>query len=83
MDDAVDIWVLLKGLVQIGLIGDIDFDKVWAFATDQLDAIDGLIRGIVQIVCDNDFVSGLEEGQSGEGANVTGSAAFHGAQVSN
>lgn len=47
---------------------------MWPLAADELDAIEDLFGGIVEIVADDYFVSSFEEGECGEGAYVASAA---------
>lgn len=70
MDDAVDLGVSLEDLVEAVLLGDIDLNEVGLLAADGLNAVQSLSRGVVQVVSDNNLVISLQQGQSGERANV-------------
>lgn len=72
VNDTVDIRVLLKHLVQLLLIGDIAGVELGSLAADELDAVEDFVRGVVEVVDDDDLVVGLEEGEGSEGANVAG-----------
>lgn len=70
MDNVVDIRVLAEDLVQGLLIVDVNIVKLRLLAADELDAVDNFLRGIAQIVNDDNFVVGLEQRKRREGANV-------------
>ena len=72
MNDIVDIRVLLKHLVQGLLIGDVERVVLGSLAADQLDAVQDLLGGVVEVVDDDDLVVGLEKGEGGERADVAG-----------
>jgi hypothetical protein len=72
MDDIVDVWVLLEDLVERGLICDVALVKGRSLAADELDAVDDFWRRVVEVVDNDDFVVGFEEGKGCEGANVAG-----------
>jgi hypothetical protein len=72
VNNAVNVGVSLEDLVEAILIGDIDLDELGLLAADSLNTVEGLGGGVVQVISDNDLVASLEEGQGGEGANVTG-----------
>jgi hypothetical protein len=55
-----------KDLVQCILICDVDFVEVWSLSAEELDAVEGDFRGIVQTIDDYDLVAMLEESQRGE-----------------
>ena len=75
MDDIVNIRVLLKHLIQLLLIGDVQRVVLGPLAADELDAVEDLLGGVVEVVDDDDLVVCLEEGKGCEGANVAGSTA--------
>lgn len=70
MNDAVNVGVGLEDLIKSGLVGDIQLRKLGLLAGDQLNALEGLGRGVVQAVRDNNLVASLEESKGGEGANI-------------
>lgn len=70
VDDAVDVRVGLEDLVEALLVSDIELDELGLLAGDQLDAVQGLGGGVVQVVGDDDLVAGLEQGEGGERADV-------------
>lgn len=72
MNNAVNVGVSLKDLVEAILMGDIDLDELGLLAANSLNTVEGLGGGVVQVISDNDLVASLEEGKGGEGANVTG-----------
>lgn len=72
MDDIVNIWVLLKHLVERGLICDIDLVEGRSLAANELDAVHDFWGGVVEVVDDDDFVVCFEEGKGCERANVAG-----------
>ena len=75
VDDIVDVWVLLKHLVERGLICNVDLVKGRSLAADELDTVHDFWGGVVEVVDDDDLVVCLEEGKGCEGANVAGSTA--------
>lgn len=72
MNDIVDIRVLLEHLIQGLLIGDVERVVLGSLAADQLDAVQDLLGGVVEVVDDDDLVVGLEESERGERADVAG-----------
>ncbi|KAH8434081.1 uncharacterized protein LDX57_011719 [Aspergillus melleus] len=70
VDDAVDVGVGLEDLVESGLVGDIQVGELGLLAGDQLNALQSLVGGVVQVVSDDDLVTGLEQSEGGERANV-------------
>jgi hypothetical protein len=61
VDHIVDVWVLAEDLVQSSLIGDVDLVECRSLAADELDAVDDLGGGVVEVVDDDDFVVSFEE----------------------
>lgn len=72
VDNTVNVRVLLEHLVQLLLIGDIAGVELGSLAANELDAVEDFVRGVVEVVDDNDLVVCLEEGEGSEGANVAG-----------
>jgi hypothetical protein len=72
VDHIVDIRVLLEHLVQLLLIGDVQFVVLGPLAADELDTVQDLLRRVVKVVDDDDLVVGLKKGESSERANVAG-----------
>lgn len=70
VDDAVNVGVGLEDLVEGSLVGDIELGELGLLAGDQLNALQGLGRGVVQVVGDDDLVASLEQSEGGERANV-------------
>ena len=70
VDNAVNVGVGLEHLVKGILLSDIELDELGLLAGDQLNALEGLGGGVVQVVSDDNLVTGLEEGKGGERANV-------------
>lgn len=75
MDDAVNIRMVLKNLVEGAIVGDIELVKLRSLAANQLNPIDGLFRRIVQVVGNDDLVPGFQQGEGGERSNVSGASA--------
>lgn len=70
MDDAVNVGVGLEDLVEALLVGDIELDELGLLAGDQLDAVEGFSRRVVEVVSNDDLVAGVEQSEGGERANV-------------
>jgi hypothetical protein len=66
VDDAVDVWMCCKHLVQRFFICDIDFVELWPLSAEQLNAVKRDLGGIVQTINDHDFVAMFEECKTGE-----------------
>ena len=73
VDDTVDGRVLGEDLVDGLLVSEVDLVEVGATAADQLNAVEGDLGGVVEVVDDDDIVAVLQESEGGEGANVAGS----------
>jgi hypothetical protein len=72
VDDTVNLGVGGKDLVEGRLVGDVDLVEGWSLSAEQLNSIQHNLGGVVQAVYDDDLVPMLEEGQGGEGSNVSG-----------
>jgi hypothetical protein len=72
VNDIIDIRVLLEHLVQGLLISDVERVVLGSLAADQLNAVQDLFGGVVEVVDDDDLVVGLEESERGEGTDVAG-----------
>jgi hypothetical protein len=70
VDDIVNVWVLGEDLVESSFVCDVAFVKGRPLAADELDAIDDLLGGVVEIVDDDNLVVCLEEGKCCERTNV-------------
>ena len=71
VDHTVNIRMRLEHLIEVLLFPDIDIVELRSLARDKLDSIDCLFGRIEQVVDNNDFVAGLEEGKRREGPNVS------------
>lgn len=74
VDYTVQIGMGLKDFVKRLLVGDIDLSKLRPLPTDQFNAIQGLDRGIIQVISDDNLVTGFEQGQGRKRPNVSRSA---------
>jgi hypothetical protein len=72
VDHIVDVRVLLEHLVQLLLIGNVQFVVLGPLAADELDTVQDLLGRVVKVVDDDDLVVGLEKGESSERADVAG-----------
>lgn len=70
VDNAVNVGVGLEHLVKGTLLGDIELNEVGLLATDQFNTLESLRGRVVQVVSNDNLVTGLEEGKGGERANV-------------
>ena len=75
MDDVVNVWVLLEHLVERSLILDIELVELWPLAADELNAVDNLLGGVVEVVDNDDLVASFEESERCERANVASATA--------
>jgi hypothetical protein len=66
VDNAVNVGMRRKDLVQCLFVCDVDLVEVWSLAAEQLDSVKGDFRGIVEAVDDHNFVAMFEKGESGE-----------------
>jgi hypothetical protein len=62
VDDAVNVRVCCKDLAQCLLVGDVDLVEDWPFAADQLNAVQGYLRRVVQAVDNDNLVAMLKKG---------------------
>ena len=70
VDNAVNVGVGLEDLVEALLVSDIELNELGLLAGDQLNAVQGLGGGVVQVVGHDNLVPSLEQGEGGERANV-------------
>lgn len=70
VDNAVDVGVSLEHLVEVLLVGDIELNELGLLAADQLNAVQSLGGGVVQVVSNDDLVASLQQSEGGERANV-------------
>lgn len=76
VDNAVNVGVSLEDTVKASLVGDIELSELGLLAADQLNALESLSRGVVEVVSDDDLVASLEESEGGERANVARSTVW-------
>lgn len=74
MNNAVNVGVCGKDLVEGRWVGDISLHELRLLAGDQLNAVDDLCRRVVQVVGDDNLVASLEQGQGREGPDVARSS---------
>lgn len=75
VDDAVDIRVFLEYGVELLLVGDVGLVKRGSLSRNELDAVEGDLGGVVEVIYNDDLVAVLQKSQRREGANVAGSTA--------
>jgi hypothetical protein len=74
VDNAVNVGVGLKDLVESGWVGDIGLDELGPLAADQFNAVDDFGGRVVQVVGNDDLVASLEQGEGREGPDVARSS---------
>jgi hypothetical protein len=74
VDDTVQIGVVPKDFVERLLVGDIDLSELWPLPANQFDAIQGFDGGIIQVIGNDDLVTGFEQGQGRERPDIARSA---------
>ena len=74
MDDAVNVGVCSKHLVEAGRVGDVDLEEVGSLAGDQFNAVDDLWGRVEQVVGNDNLVVSLQESKGREGANIARSS---------
>ena len=74
VNNTIDGRVLLEHGIECGLIGHVDLVKGWAPSAEELNAINGNLRGVVEVVDNDDIVAILEKREGREGSNVSGSS---------
>jgi len=77
VNHAVDLGVLLKDLVKTGIVGHVDLVERGALPADELDAVDGNLGRVVEVVNNDDIITILEQSERGKRPNVTGATASH------
>lgn len=75
MDHAVNGGVLLEDLVEGRFVCNVCFVELGPLARDELDAVEGDLGRVVEVVDNHDIVAVLEERKGGEGANVASATA--------
>jgi hypothetical protein len=74
VDDAVNVWVRRKNLVERSGIGDVDLGELRSLAGDQFNAINDLWGRVVQVVRDDNFVARFQQRKGRERANIARSS---------
>lgn len=75
MDDAVDLGVLLEDLVEAGLVGDVYLVELWPLAADELNAVEGHLGRVVEVIDNHHLIAILEKGKRSERADVASATA--------
>ena len=66
--------MLRKYFIKSRLVGDVHVVECRAFAGNELDAVEALLCGIVQVINDDDVVASFLEGDDGIRTNVAAAA---------
>jgi len=74
MHDGIDVGMLCEDVIESSLVGDVDLIEGGPPSADEVHAIDGFLRRVVEIVDDHDTVAGDEQFERREGANVARSS---------
>jgi hypothetical protein len=74
VNDTVDLGVRREDAIERGFIGYVCIVEGGALAADELDAVDGDLGGVVEVVNNDDIVVVLEERERRERANVAGAS---------
>jgi len=74
MYHAVNVWMRLEDLVKVLFFPDVNVEVFGPLAAEKLNTIDDFIRSIIEVVHNHDLVVGLQQRESGEGANVAASS---------
>lgn len=74
MHDGIDAGVLREDVVETSLVGHIDLVEGRSLSANELDAIDGFLGRVVEVVDDHDVVASEEEFERREGADVARSS---------
>ena len=75
MNDTVNVRVFSEHLVKCSFICDIEVVEPRPLAAYEFNAIKDLLRRIVQIICNNNLVVGLQKGEGGKRPNISSTAA--------
>lgn len=57
MNNRVDIRVVFEYFVEGFLVGYVRLVEYWAFTADELDTVERLLRRVVEVVNNNNFVT--------------------------
>lgn len=70
MNDTVNLGVFCEDIVESFLIGEVHGVELRTAATEDLDAVEGDLRRVVEVVNDHHVVAMLKQSKGGEGADV-------------
>lgn len=71
VNDAVDGGMLLKYFVYCTFLGEVGLVKDRPLPSDKLNAIEGDLRGVVEVVYNDDLIAMLKQSEGSEGSNVS------------
>lgn len=74
MDDRVNRRVLRKDFIESLLVANINLVERRPLSAEELNSVNGLLRGVVEAVNDDDIIAGVQKLEGGEGANVARAA---------
>lgn len=74
MNDTIDVPMLREHLIQFCLISNVTLIVLRTLAANQLDAVDDLSGGIVEIVDDDDVIVRFKQRERRERTDVAGAA---------
>lgn len=77
MDNTIDLGVLFEDFVECGLVRDVYLVELWSLAADELNAVEGHLGRVVEVIDNHHLVAILKQGERGEGANVASATVFH------
>lgn len=66
MDNTIDLGVLFEDLVEGGLVRDVYLVELWPFAGDELNAVEGNLGRVVEVIDNHHLVAVLKKGKRGE-----------------
>lgn len=76
MNETVNLGVLPEYFIETLLIRDIDIVVCWLLSTDALDPIQDFFRRVVEVVNNDHFVVGFEQGKNSQGADVASATKY-------
>lgn len=77
MDNTINLGVLFEDLVEGGLVRDVYLVELWSLAADELNAVEGHLRRVVEVIDNHHLVAILKQGKGGERADVASATAIH------
>jgi len=76
VNDAVNLRVRSEDAIECGLVGDVGLVENRALAADELDAVDGDLGRVVEVVNNHDIVAVLKKRERGKRPNVAGASGY-------